>query len=145
VKTTLRAAARFHGHLGPWLVLGLRAGTLAARRLGGTPFERRATVWCPPHRPCSCFLDGVQFSSGCTLGKANIRHIRAAGSCRAVFSRGQRRLALRVRPEVAAALRSGMPRSARAVEQAARRLFRAPFSILFVTTTARNRHRRARV
>ncbi|MBM3314357.1 formylmethanofuran dehydrogenase [candidate division WOR-3 bacterium] len=134
METALRAAARFHGHLGPWLVLGLRAGAFAVRKLGGTPFERRATVWCPEAPPCSCFLDGVQLSSGCTLGKANIHHIRAAGSCRAVFARGRRRLALRLRPEVADRLRSGPPRTAPVVAHAARRLYRTPLSRLFIIT-----------
>ncbi|HTW92850.1 MAG TPA: formylmethanofuran dehydrogenase subunit E family protein [bacterium] len=82
----LRQATRFHGHLGPWLVLGLKAGTYARRKLAASPFELRARVSCPAGTPYTCFVDGVQFSSGCTMGKGNISHVRAKG-CRVEFMR----------------------------------------------------------
>ncbi len=63
----------FHGHLGPFAMLGYRAGKLALRELGVPPhFGLRARVQCPPHTPDSCFVDGVQYATGCTLGKRNI-------------------------------------------------------------------------
>lgn len=63
----------FHGHLGPWAMLGYRAGLLAVKSLEApTHFGVSATVHCPPQPPPSCFADGVQFSTGCTLGKRNI-------------------------------------------------------------------------
>jgi formylmethanofuran dehydrogenase subunit E len=97
----LTAAARFHGHLGPWLVLGLQAGAYARRKLDASPFDLQARVFCPPSTPYTCFVDGVQFSSGCTMGKGNISHHRAKG-CRVEFTRRNRpgRLLLAVRPEV---------------------------------------------
>ena len=88
-KTTpelLAAAARFHGHLGPWLVLGLKAGGYARKKLAASPFELSARVFCPADTPYTCFVDGVQFSSGCTMGKGNISHHRAEG-CRVEFTR----------------------------------------------------------
>jgi FmdE, Molybdenum formylmethanofuran dehydrogenase operon len=84
--TALRQAAVFHGHLGPWLVLGLKAGTYARRKLAASPFELDARVFCPAGTPHTCFVDGVQFSSGCTMGKGNISHHRANG-CRVEFTR----------------------------------------------------------
>jgi len=83
---TLRQATRFHGHLGPWLVLGLTAGTYARRKLAASPFDLNAQVSCPAGTPYTCFVDGVQFSSGCTMGKGNIVH-RRARDCRVVFTR----------------------------------------------------------
>lgn len=68
----LEAASAFHGHLGPYLVLGLKAGELANKIMGKDPFKMRAEVFCPPKPPHSCILDGVQFSTGCTMGKGNI-------------------------------------------------------------------------
>jgi formylmethanofuran dehydrogenase subunit E len=65
-------AVEFHGHLGPYLMLGLRVGWLARRDLRAGPFELRAEVGCPPSPPGSCFLDGIQVGSGCTVGKANL-------------------------------------------------------------------------
>jgi len=85
-STALRHAAAFHGHLGPWLVLGLKAGTYARRKLAASPFELDARVFCPAGTPHTCFVDGVQFSSGCTMGKGNISHHPAEG-CRVEFTR----------------------------------------------------------
>ncbi len=63
----------FHGHLGPFAMLGYRAGQLALRVLQApSHFGIRAHVLCPPHTPQSCFADGVQCGTGCTLGKGNI-------------------------------------------------------------------------
>lgn len=63
----------FHGHLGPFAMLGYRAGRLAVAELGiPTHFGLQAEVHCPPQPPPSCFVDGVQYSTGCTLGKRNI-------------------------------------------------------------------------
>jgi formylmethanofuran dehydrogenase subunit E len=72
-ENLLRKAVEFHGHLGPYMVLGLRVGWLAKRRLQAGPFEMWAVVGCPARPPGSCFLDGVQVGSGCTVGKANLR------------------------------------------------------------------------
>ena len=100
-NSVLRQSARFHGHLGPWLVLGLQAGAHARRKLAASPFDLNARVFCPAGTPYTCFVDGIQFSSGCTMGKGNISHCRA-NECRVEFTRkGSRsRVRLAVRPEV---------------------------------------------
>lgn len=65
----------FHGHVGPYAVAGMRLGRYALARVGGElHFGCEADVYCPERPPGSCFLDGVQVSTGCTLGKVNIRH-----------------------------------------------------------------------
>ena len=63
---------RFHGHVGPYVVLGYRTGRLAIDRLGVTAFGLRAEVRAGTRPPMSCYVDGVQLGSGCTLGKGNI-------------------------------------------------------------------------
>ena len=68
----VQQSAAFHGHLGPYLVLGLRMGILAKNILGESPFLMTAEIHTKKTPPHSCILDGVQFSSGCTLGKGNI-------------------------------------------------------------------------
>ncbi len=66
----------FHGHLGPFAMLGYRAGRLAVSGLGlPTHFGLSASVHCPPQPPPSCFADGVQYATGCTLGKRNVELI----------------------------------------------------------------------
>lgn len=63
---------RFHGHVGPYVVLGYRSGRLAQERLGANAFKMTAEVSAGSRPPMSCFADGVQLGSGCTLGKGNI-------------------------------------------------------------------------
>jgi formylmethanofuran dehydrogenase subunit E len=63
---------RFHGHVGPYVVLGYRSGRLAQERLGANAFKLSAQVSAGSGPPMSCFVDGVQLGSGCTLGKRNI-------------------------------------------------------------------------
>jgi formylmethanofuran dehydrogenase subunit E len=63
----------FHGHLGPFATLGCRAGEHALRELGARRhFGLHIVVRCPPQPPPSCLVDGLQFSTGCTMGKRNI-------------------------------------------------------------------------
>ncbi|MEA2055186.1 MAG: formylmethanofuran dehydrogenase subunit E family protein [Candidatus Thermoplasmatota archaeon] len=68
----LKQIKRFHGHLGPYAVIGYRMGKLANRMLGEDPFTKRAIVWNGTTPPLSCIIDGLQLASGCTLGKGNI-------------------------------------------------------------------------
>lgn len=60
---------RFHGHLGPYVVIGYRMGKLARERFAG---KMSAVVFTGRHPPMSCLIDGVQFTTGCTMGKNNI-------------------------------------------------------------------------
>jgi len=69
--------ARFHGHLGPFIVIGYRMGRYALERFGNNPFALRATVYCSGITPQSCLVDGIQLGSGCTMGKGNIEIIKS--------------------------------------------------------------------
>jgi formylmethanofuran dehydrogenase subunit E len=69
----LERAKEFHGHLGPFLVLGLRMGEKAIALLGANKyFGLKATVFSPIEPPERCIADGIQLSTGCTFGKGNI-------------------------------------------------------------------------
>ena len=66
---------RFHGHLGPYVVIGLRVGQYALERAHGhSHFGVETEVHCAGQPPESCLLDGLQFSTGCTMGKQNLIH-----------------------------------------------------------------------
>ena len=92
-------AIRFHGHLGPFLVLGLRAGLRAVELFGHDPFKLKAIVVLKRAIPYTCFLDGIQFSTGCTLGKGNIEVLDGDGiTVRFIHERGE--LTLTVRDEI---------------------------------------------
>jgi formylmethanofuran dehydrogenase subunit E len=95
----LEDAIRFHGHLGPFLVLGLRAGLIATNYLGKSYFELNARVETALHPPRSCFIDGIQFTSGCTAGKGNLA-IEAGSNVSSIFIRGERSIAVGVQDHV---------------------------------------------
>ncbi len=72
-------ARGFHGHLGPWMGLGMRLGEQALRRLETTPFFGLSVEARLEFRPpVSCLLDGLSWSTGATYGKRNLRGIEGA-------------------------------------------------------------------
>jgi len=93
-------AVEFHGHGGPFMVVGLRMGLTALRRLDARGwFDLRCRVairWRPPD---SCVIDGIQSSTGCTMGKHNIEVEEGAGIA-AEFNKGGESLSLTLRREV---------------------------------------------
>ena len=68
----LARISAFHGHLGPFVVVGYRMGEVANRFLGPDAFKKTAVALMGGKTPRSCVIDGVQLSSGCTLGKGTI-------------------------------------------------------------------------
>ncbi len=95
----LERAAEFHGHLGPYLVLGMKMGDLARKTLHANPFELRAEIHTESKTPKSCILDGVQFTSGCTLGKRNIE-LKKDGKIMGVFFKDERKFVVSIREEI---------------------------------------------
>lgn len=72
-KVTLKEAKKFHGHLGPYLVLGILAGDLALKKLKCKKyFSIDVKIWGANKKPKSCLIDGLQLSTGATYGKGNI-------------------------------------------------------------------------
>ena len=95
----LKRVIEFHGHLGPFLILGVMAGLLANSLLGKDCFKMKAIVVTKPSPPTSCFVDGVQFVTGCTMGKRNIR-LKKGKSTSVVFLKDGRAVRLRVNDEL---------------------------------------------
>ena len=108
-EALLKEAAQFHGHLGPYLVLGLRMGMLAKTLLGGNPFNMKADIHAQKNPPQSCILDGVQITSGCTFGKRNI-HLEEDSSLYGVFTKDSETVTIRVNPHIVNSLRN-IPRA----------------------------------
>ncbi len=92
----LEALQRFHGHLGVYVTLGLRMGAIGKRTFGHYK-GLTARVTSAPKPPMLCVVDGVQFSSACTMGKGNISVL--PGSEPAVtFEKEGRRLSISLKP-----------------------------------------------
>ena len=75
-KEILMRALEFHGHRCWASVAGVRVGlaalrTLNVKRAGGT--QLFAVVEIAEDHGGMCFGDGVQYATGCTFGKGNIR------------------------------------------------------------------------
>ena len=78
-RITLKEAEEFHGHLGPYLVLGILAGELALKKLACKKyFGLEVKVRGANKRPKSCLIDGLQLSTGATYGKGNIKKLNSA-------------------------------------------------------------------
>ncbi len=81
----LSKAVEFHGHLGPYLAIGLRMGLLAKALLGANGMNGLSVALETGQTPpVSCVADGVQVSTLCTLGKGNIR-IEGSGKVKGRF------------------------------------------------------------
>ena len=75
LEEILEKAVNFHGHLGPFLVLGIRMGSIGLRELRverGNP-KLRVTVMTRPSVPFSCVIDGIQAATKCTVGNRKLR------------------------------------------------------------------------
>jgi formylmethanofuran dehydrogenase subunit E len=110
----LERLAAFHGHLGPYVTIGLRMGLLGREVLG--PYKGlRAAVTCPSAPPALCVVDGVQVGSQCTLGKGNIT-VRDGPNPEVLFSKGGRRLRVALKAGLRARIDREMAKE-REVEQ----------------------------
>jgi inosine-uridine nucleoside N-ribohydrolase len=92
----------FHGHLGPYVVLGYRMGQTALEQLDSDGhFDLKAEVHSILKPPFSCLIDGVQLGSGCTLGKRNIMIEAETGPAWARFTSNDGKIVtIRLRPEI---------------------------------------------
>ncbi len=85
--TDLDAAAAFHGHLGPNLIIGMKMGNHAITALQPENcFKLQTEVHCPARPPVSCVIDGLQLSTGCTMGKKSITHIVSDGPVKVIVT-----------------------------------------------------------
>lgn len=104
----LDRAIEFHGHGGPFMVVGLRMGLIALRRLDARGwFDLRCRVslrWRPPF---SCVIDGIQSSTGCTMGKHNVE-VEERDGIAAEFTRGDGRIEIVLKEEALEEIRGAL-------------------------------------
>jgi len=124
----LEGVVEFHGHLGPFLVLGVKAGLLANSLLGKDCFKTTAIVATDPSPPNSCFVDGVQFVTGCTMGKGNIK-LRRGKNTSVLFLKEGRKLRLKLKDKVLASIKEVS--SEEESKRLSLKLLDMPFSELF--------------
>ncbi|NWG10780.1 formylmethanofuran dehydrogenase subunit E [Candidatus Bathyarchaeota archaeon] len=74
LKKLVEKAADFHGHLGPFLVIGVKMGKLAKETLNTKEkIISEVTAKTPLLTPFSCILDGIQATTNCTVGNQKLK------------------------------------------------------------------------
>ena len=110
LRAMVERGTQLHGHLGPFLVAGIRMGLLALRELGsGGYFGLRAESEAGSTTPLSCLNDGVQIGSGCTAGKGNLRVVSEDGPRVRFTSDDGRWITIELRSEVENSFRGSDP------------------------------------
>jgi len=81
MDVVLKRAEEAHGHLCPFLALGVRMGLLGVRELKakGDNEELRVTVMLQNSAPYPCFKDGIQAATGCTIENKKLRLENSSG------------------------------------------------------------------
>lgn len=106
LRAMVERGTLLHGHLGPYLVAGIRMGLVALRELGSPGYSGlRAESEAGRTTPVSCLNDGVQIGSGCTTGKGNL-HVIGEGIPRVRFTTADgRRITIEIRPGIVESFR----------------------------------------
>lgn len=71
----IEKGAEFHGHLGPFLVLGIRTALIGLRELGAPRKfgQLNVTARLKLSVPFSCLIDGIQIVTKCTVGNRMLK------------------------------------------------------------------------
>ena len=74
----IKNAEELHGHLGPFLVIGVRIGEVVKEMLKvKNNGKLQVTARIPLKTPFSCILDGIQASTQCTVGNGKLQIINS--------------------------------------------------------------------
>lgn len=136
IETWVRAAVDFHGHLGPFLVLGVRMGLIGLRELQTNRGDLKllATAILECRVPFSCTIDGVQVVTQCTVGNGRLQINNAKSRFAVRFQRVQKKkVTVTLKPAKFEELKNALPKTARSYKniQLARRIASLPEEELF--------------
>jgi formylmethanofuran dehydrogenase subunit E len=70
-EQTLGRVVKFHGHLCPGLIMGVRAAEVALAEIGPHSTDEEVVAIVETDM---CGVDAVQYLTGCTFGKGNLIH-----------------------------------------------------------------------
>jgi formylmethanofuran dehydrogenase subunit E len=136
LASLIEKAAGFHGHLGPFLVIGVRIGSLAEKILNvnaGESSKLRVTARLPLLTPFSCIIDGIQATTQCTVGNQKLR-IENSQAKIMVYSERQnldKALRIHVNPKIIKELKDRYSEGA-SNEELAQEIASMPESQLFI-------------
>jgi len=132
----IREAVDFHGHLGPFLVIGVRMGLIGLRELKTTRGNPKLQAITSLKRsvPFSCTIDGIQVTTQCTVGngKLKLKNTQETVSIQFKLNR-ERQVTVTLTPPKLEELKRSMPKFARSYKniQLAREIASTPEKELF--------------
>jgi len=132
----IKKATDFHGHLGPFLVIGVRIGSLAKRVLNTSASESsgfQVSAKLPLFTPFSCVIDGIQVTTQCTVGNQKLRVENSEAGISVLFKQqnSDKALEVRVNPEITKKLNDRFSEGA-SNEELAREIATLPEDKLFI-------------
>ena len=136
IQLLIKNATKLHGHLGPFLVIGVRLGDAAKSNLnvdGNSSRRLQASIKTPLSTPFSCVIDGIQASTTCTVGNQRLKIENSAKEITASFTlqSTNRTVKILVNPKVVEDLMKEMSKGANP-EQLAIRIAHMQSEQLFV-------------
>ena len=127
MSTELSYINKFHGHIGPYVVLGYRMGIYALELLKCDQYwDMNVTAEMGIKPPPSCLIDGLQLSTGCTLGKGNISKLEVLNN-RAHFSFENQMCTIILREEIVQEIKDSED-----IESLAKEYYKKPQQELFI-------------
>jgi len=105
IRKQIRKASEMHGHLGAFLVIGVRIGETAKQILkveNQQSRELRVSVKVPLQIPFSCILDGIQSTTHCTIGNQRLNAKQSRQTITAQFktTNSDNTLTITVNPKI---------------------------------------------
>ena len=105
-RELLYSAVNIHGHACGGMPMGFVAGTAALKALGierERNMDTMAVVEAGNGHAAGCFVDGVQFATGCTFGKGVMKkEPKGKWSFRLIDKKRARAVKVTIRPEILA-------------------------------------------
>lgn len=136
LDSIVKEAVDFHGHLGPFLVIGVRMGLIGLRELKTTRGDSKlqATTHLKHAVPFSCTIDGIQMTTQCTVGNGKLKLKSTQETVSAEFKLNrERQVTVTLKPTKFEELKRSMPKSARSYKniKLAREVASSPEKELF--------------
>lgn len=118
LKAQIEDAVELHGHLGPFLVIGVRMGKAAKQILNPENQPNRrlfASVQVRLRTPFSCTLDGIQSTTQCTIGnqRLKVKESRRKITARFETTPSENTVTITVNPEIVKEVTEGISRGTR--------------------------------
>jgi formylmethanofuran dehydrogenase subunit E len=143
LDSVVREAVAFHGHLGPFLIIGVRMGLIGLRELktNKNDLKLQATAVLKQTPPFSCIIDGIQTTTHCTIGNGKLKLKNKPQIISAVFSiNEEKRVTVTLEPTKFAELKKALPKDRQSYKniQLAREIAFTPEKELFTIEKSDN-------